>query len=154
MKDKHFKIGDVATLLNTTVRTIRYYEEEALFSPDRTEGGTRFYTEKHINRLKAILHLTSNGFSIEVIRLIGDVRKKCKTGNEGSKKVTSVIDHSINDIEDQIMKLKALKYELSSARKQIVKCKGCSNKPSSKGCPTCPVSKNLNKIEVLNLVWE
>jgi len=30
---KYFKIGEVAELLQTTVRTIRYYEEEQLLEP-------------------------------------------------------------------------------------------------------------------------
>jgi DNA-binding transcriptional MerR regulator len=106
---KSMNIGEVADQLKTTIRTIRYYEDEGLLEPHRTDGGTRLYSDQHINRLKAILHLVNNGFSLEVIRLIGTTRKKCT---------------------------------------------GCENSPSSKGCPTCPVNKNLNEIEVLNLVWE
>jgi len=154
MNSETYKIGDVATLLDTTVRTIRYYEEEGLLLPERTEGGTRFYKEQHIKRLKAIVHLAANGFSIDVIQIIADVRKKCKTGNEGSKKVTNVINNSIMDVEEKIKRLTTLKSELFFAKKQILKCKGCNNKPSSKDCPSCPVNKNLNKSEVLNLVWE
>lgn len=154
MNDKTFKIGDVAALLDTTVRTIRYYEEEGLLLPERTEGGTRFYTEHHVKRLKAIIHLVSNGFTIDVVRIISGMRKKCKTGNEGSEKVASVIDNSIDDIDEKIIRLEALKSEFFIAKKQILKCKGCKNKPSSKGCPGCPVIKNLTKSEVLNLVWE
>jgi len=154
MSVNYLKIGEVAELLNITVRTIRYYEEEELLEPHRTNGGTRLYTEQHLARLKAILHLTKNGFPLEVIRLIGNTRETCSTGNEGSEKISEIIDSSIKDIEEKINNLKSLKSELSAARKQVKKCSGCKNEPSSKGCPSCLINKNLSKIEILNLVWE
>jgi len=154
MSKDYLKIGEVAELLKITVRTIRYYEEEELLKPLRTNGGTRLYTEQHLARLKAILQLTENNFPLEVIRLIGNTRETCTTGNEGSEKISSIIDNSIQDLEERISNLKSLKSELSAAKKQLKKCSGCKNKPSSKGCPACPVNKNLTKLEILNLVWE
>ena len=154
MPTDYFKIGEVAEMLKTTVRAIRYYEEEGLLVPHRTDGGTRLYSEQHIDRLKAILHLADNGFSLEVIGLIGNTRQTCATGDEGSKKISGIIDSAITDVEEKIVDLNALKVELNAAKKLIKKCNGCTNAPSSQGCPDCPVNKNLKKIEVLNLVWE
>ena len=154
MSTDYFKIGGVAETLKTTVRTIRYYEEEALLVPHRTDGGTRLYSEQHIDRLKAILHLADNGFSLEVIGLIGNTRQTCSTGDEGSKKISEIIDGAIIDVEERITNLSLLKNELSAAKKLVKKCSGCTNLPSSQDCPDCPVNNNLKKIEVLNLVWE
>lgn len=154
MSPEYFKIGEVAEMLNTTVRTIRYYEEEGLLVPHRTDGGTRLYSEHHIDRLRAVLHLAENGFSLDLIGSIGNTRQTCATGDEGSKKLTGIIDSAISDIEEKITDLKALKSELSASRKLVAKCKGCNNEPSSKGCPECPLNKNLEKIEALNLIWE
>lgn len=154
MSLKFFKIGEVAGMLNTTVRTIRYYEEEGLLLPHRTDGGTRLYSEHHVDRLKAILQLAENGFSLDVIGLIGGTRETCSTGDESSKKVTEVIDSAISEIEEKISHLNTLKSDLKASRKLVAKCKGCSNEPSSKGCPECPVNQNPGKIEALNLIWE
>ena len=154
MSLKYFKIGDVAEMLDTTVRTIRYYEEEGLLLPHRTEGGTRLYADHHVDRLKAILHLAENGFSLDVIGLIATTRETCSTGDVGSKRVTEVIDVAISEIDRKISDLNALSSDLKASKKLIAKCKGCSNKPSSKGCPECPVNLNLSKIEALNLIWE
>ena len=154
MSTDYFKIGEVAENLKTTVRAIRYYEEEGLLVPYRTDGGTRLYSEQHIDRLKAILHLADNGFSLEVIGLIGNTRQTCATGDEGSKKISGIIDSAITDVEEKIVGLNALKTELNAAKKLVKKCNGCTSVPSSQGCPDCPVNKNLKKIEVLNLVWE
>ena len=154
MSLKFFKIGEVAEMLNTTVRTIRYYEEEGLLLPHRTDGGTRLYSQHHVDRLKAILNLAENGFSLDVIGLIGGVRETCSTGDEGSKKVTEVIDSAISEIDEEISDLNTLRSDLKASRKLVAKCKGCSNEPSSQGCPECPVNQNLGKIEALNLIWE
>ena len=154
MSLKFFKIGEVAEMLNTTVRTIRYYEEEGLLLPHRTDGGTRLYSEHHVDRLMAILHLAENGFSLDVIGLIGSARETCSTGDEGSKKVTEIIDSAISEIDEKITDLNTLKSELTASRKLVAKCKGCSNQPSSKGCPECPINQNMKKIEALNLIWE
>jgi len=150
----YFKIGEVAEILGATVRAIRYYEEEGLLVPHRTDGGTRLYSEQHIDRLRAILHLAGNGFSIEVIGLIGSTRKTCTTGDESSEKISGIIDSSITDVEEKIVSLSALKAELKAAKNLIKKCNGCTNVPSSQDCPSCSVNKSLKKIEVLNLVWE
>lgn len=154
MSANYLKIGDVAVLLKTTVRTIRYYEEEGLLKPHRTDGGTRLYSPLQVDRLKAISHLTDNGFSLEAIRLIGTARNACSTGDEGSVKLSNIINTTIADIETKVTNLKTLKSELKAANKQIQQCKNCPNEPSSQGCPSCPVNRNLSTIEILNLIWE
>ncbi len=154
MLPNYLKIGGVAEVLNTTVRTIRYYEEEGLLVPHRTDGGTRLYSKQHIDRLKAILHLADNGFSLEVIGLLGNTRKTCTTGDESSKRVSVIIDNAITDVKEQIADLDMLKVELLAAKTLVKKCNGCTNTPSSHDCPDCPVNRNLKRIEILNLVWE
>ena len=57
MDEQTFKIGEVASHLATSIRTIRFYEEEGLIYPIRTEKGTRLYNNKHVTRLKVILLL-------------------------------------------------------------------------------------------------
>ncbi|VAW55940.1 Transcriptional regulator, MerR family, partial [hydrothermal vent metagenome] len=114
MTSKTFKIGEVAELLNVTIRTIRYYEEENLLNPDRTSGGTRVYTEQHIARLRAIIYLTENDFSLEVIRLIGSSRQTCSTGDEGSEKISSIMTYLNKELDEKIGQLENLKSELTA----------------------------------------
>lgn len=149
-----YKIGDVADSLRTTIRTIRFYEEEGLLQPLRTEGGTRLYNERHISRLKSILHLAGNGFSLESIRRIASIRETCKTGDESSKKVTAQLDGEIIEISARIRDLERLKEEIAQAKAAVGKCQGCRNKPTSKGCPKCPVKRRASSVELLNLIWD
>ena len=112
-----YKIGEVADLLGTTIRTIRYYEEEGLLRPSRTDGGTRLYSERHVSRLRSILHLVENGFSLESIRLIGSVRETCKTGDESSRKVSAQLDGKLKEIAARAHELERLKKEITQAKK-------------------------------------
>nr|VFK64532.1 MAG: DNA-binding transcriptional regulator, MerR family [Candidatus Kentron sp. UNK]VFK71127.1 MAG: DNA-binding transcriptional regulator, MerR family [Candidatus Kentron sp. UNK] len=154
MEKKLFKIGDVAGMLATSVRTIRYYEEESLVSPIRTGGGTRLYTPAHVGRLQVILHLAQSGCSLESIRAICSVRETCKTGDEGSEKVTGLLREAQTRLEEQIRMLGDMTQELAVAREVILGCRGCNNVPSSSGCPECPVRKKLAENEILSLVWD
>lgn len=149
-----YKIGEVADSLGTTIRAVRYYEEEGLLQPLRTAGGTRLYNQRHISRLKSILHLAENGFSLESIRLISSIRETCKTGDESSKKVAAQLDDKIKQLSARIRELEHLKEEIAQAKAVVWKCRGCKNKPSSKGCPTCPVKTHANSVQLLNLVWD
>lgn len=154
MKKNNYKIGEAASLLSTSIRTIRYYEEEGLLSPVRTPRGTRFYSDNHIDRLKVILRLTKLGFSIEAIRKIAEIREKSNTGDKSSFKVALHLEAVFNTISGQIKELESIGLEITKARNVIAGCHGCSNTPSSKGCPDCPVRKRLKDIELLNLVWD
>ena len=153
MASKYSKIGEVAQHLNITVRTIRYYEEQGLVEPDRTNRGTRFCCEHHIDRLKAILDLVDNGFRLEVIALLGSAREACATGDQGSKRSSAILDDAISVIDRQLTDLKALKSELKASQNLVAQCRGCINTPSRKGCPQCKINDNLKKIEMLNLIW-
>lgn len=149
-----YKIGEVAASLGVTIRTIRYYEEEGLVQPIRTDGGTRLYNQRHIARLKSILHLAENGFSLESIRLLCSIRETCKTGDESSKKVSAQLDAEIKQISLRLRELERLKTEITHARTLVRKCRGCKNRPTTRGCPDCPVKKHTASVELLNLIWD
>src|SRR6185312_16903066 len=53
------RIGDVARLVGTTPRTIRYYEEKGLLppAPGRPAGQHRVYEQADVERLREILRL-------------------------------------------------------------------------------------------------
>ena len=154
MEITNYKIGEVASKLATSIRTIRYYEEEGLLTSIRTPRGTRLYSENHIARLKVILRLTKLGFSIEAIRKLAEIREKSQTGNESSIQVDHHLETILNTIGYQIKELERTIHEINEARQVISGCNGCSNTPNTKGCPDCPVRKKLNDIELLNLVWD
>ena len=58
------KINEVEKLLDIPKATIRYYEEEGLIKPTRTEKRYRNYNEEDIWRLKTVIALRKIGVSI------------------------------------------------------------------------------------------
>lgn len=66
--DGRMKIGEVADRVGLSLRTIRFYEEAGLVTPDaRSTGGFRLYTEDAIERLLLIKAMKPLDFSVEEI---------------------------------------------------------------------------------------
>lgn len=65
-----YKIGDFAKLLNTSVRTLRYYNSLGLLIPVEIDvfTGYRYYDDKQINDFNKIKLLQEAGFSLEEIK--------------------------------------------------------------------------------------
>ena len=62
-----YSIGELAKEFDITPRSIRFYEEQDLLSPERT-GQTRIYCNKDRVRLKLILRGKRLGFSLAEIK--------------------------------------------------------------------------------------
>lgn len=154
MSETLYKIGQVATMLATSTRTIRYYEEESLLTPIRTEKGTRLYAQTHVQRLKAILALAHHGFSIETIKHIALIREQSTTGQQSSLQLSAVLDESLSVLTQQIQTLKTIKADIQASQQIIQACHNCKNPPNTQGCPDCPVIKQRTTLDLLNLIWD
>lgn len=69
---ERFSITDLAREFDVTTRTIRYYEDEGLITPQR-EGQARIYRQRDRIRLKLILRGKRLGFSLKEIAEIIDL---------------------------------------------------------------------------------
>jgi DNA-binding transcriptional MerR regulator len=52
-----YSISEVAQMFNVTNSTLRYWEKEFGLNPNKTEKGSRRYSEKDIEALRLIHHL-------------------------------------------------------------------------------------------------
>ncbi|MBV7275281.1 MerR family transcriptional regulator [Clostridiaceae bacterium UIB06] len=70
MQNKEFMtVGELAKKMDTTVRTLQYYDKEGLLKPSaQSEGGRRLYTNKDMIKLHQILSMKFLGFSIDDIK--------------------------------------------------------------------------------------
>ena len=66
----YLKIGEFSKLMQTTVKTLRLYEQRRLLLPDHIDedSGYRYYRVSQMQRLNAIRSLKRLGFSLEEIR--------------------------------------------------------------------------------------
>ncbi|MBK3385631.1 MULTISPECIES: MerR family transcriptional regulator [Streptomyces] len=62
------RIGELATRTHVSVRALRYYEEHALLTAERTPSGQRHYPESAVARIHLIQQLYAAGLSSRTIR--------------------------------------------------------------------------------------
>jgi MerR family copper efflux transcriptional regulator len=63
------QIGEVADRVGLSLRTVRYYEEQGLLTPEsRTAGGFRLYSETQVDRLALIKQMKPIGFTVQEMR--------------------------------------------------------------------------------------
>src|SRR5438477_12533813 len=67
----YYPVGRFARKAAVSIRTLRYYDQQGLFSPARvSESGYRLYTDDDLVDLQQILALKFLGFSLEEIRVL------------------------------------------------------------------------------------
>ena len=72
MADNFMTIREMCDRFDVTPRTLRFYEQKELLSPERT-GNRRLFTKRDRARLKLILRGKRFGFSLEDIRQLLDL---------------------------------------------------------------------------------
>jgi DNA-binding transcriptional MerR regulator len=69
------QIGEVADRVGLSLRTVRYYEEQGLLTPEsRTAGGFRLFSEEQVDRLALIKQMKPIGFTVQEMRELLDAR--------------------------------------------------------------------------------
>jgi DNA-binding transcriptional MerR regulator len=71
-----FAISVAAELVGMGVQTLRLYESRGLLEPDRTEGGTRRYSAKDLDRLRRIGELLDAGLNLAGVGMVLDLESE------------------------------------------------------------------------------
>ncbi|WP_259425542.1 MerR family transcriptional regulator [Bacillus velezensis] len=104
-----FPIGIVMQLTELSARQIRYYEENGLIFPARSEGNRRLFSFHDVDKLLEIKNLIEQGVNMAGIKQILD--KASAEPEEKSEKTAKPMKHNLSD--DELRKL--LKNELLQA---------------------------------------
>jgi len=108
--------GDLARATGSTVRTIRFYEEEGLLKPAVvSEGGHRRYTEDDLDRLRLIGDLRELGLSLCDIRSILDLRAGCHDAAEFAVRFQQVLAGHLEEAQRRLDRLRRVKREIYDA---------------------------------------
>lgn len=62
-----WRIDELASLAETTTRTIRYYQQEGLLPPPERQGRVAWYGPAHLQRLRQIAKLRARGYTLEMV---------------------------------------------------------------------------------------
>jgi len=148
------KIGDAAKQLNTTTRTLRFYEEQGLIISRRSEKGTRLYSTDELARLQIILQLAQLDLPIEYIRTLALTREQNPTGASASQQVSEQLTCLLQQVTEKKRLYAKLEQDIKYAIKIIQHCRTCQNAPARQTCPTCPINDNLERSPMLRLIWD
>ncbi len=130
------RIGDVARLVGTTPRTIRYYEEIGLLPhvPARPSGRHRLYTQREVERLREVMRLKHLlGVSLEELKTLltaeearAEVRAQLRRADVDAQRRRELLQEALGHIEHQLelvrhrsSELAKLEQELSDTRKRV-----------------------------------
>lgn len=71
-----YVISVAAELAGVHPQTLRIYERKGLLEPLRTQGGSRRYSERDIERLRRIAELTALGLNLEGARRVMELEEE------------------------------------------------------------------------------
>lgn len=109
-------IGEIAERVGLSLRTVRYYEEQGLITPEgRTEGGFRLYTDEHVDRLRLIMHMKPLGFSVQEMRELLDARDALKASSAGDPDYESTLSRFTGFVDAASERVRTLHETLSTA---------------------------------------
>jgi MerR family transcriptional regulator, repressor of the yfmOP operon len=132
----NLRIGDVAKLVGTTPRTIRYYEETGLLphAPARPAGGHRTYSEAEVERLREVMRLKDLlGVTLEELKTLlaaeearALVRAKLRREDVAPARRRELLSEALGHLDRQLElvdrraeELAKLKGELCETRKRV-----------------------------------
>jgi DNA-binding transcriptional MerR regulator len=127
--DAPMRIGDVARLVGTTPRTIRYYEEIGLLpeTPARPSGQHRLYSAAEVERLREVMRLKHLlGVSLEELKTLlsaeearAEVRAQLRREDVDSERRRELLSESLGHIERQLELVEHRASELSKLREEL-----------------------------------
>ena len=123
-------IGEVAKRAGLPPKTIRYYEEIGLITPDRLANGYRRFTEAHLHKLAFLGRARGLGFSIEDCRLLLGL---WEDRDRASADVKAVARKHLQEIDAKMAELSQMRDTLSDL---IDRCAGDHR-------PDCPILRDL-----------
>jgi DNA-binding transcriptional MerR regulator len=130
------RIGDVARLVGTTPRTIRYYEEIGLLpeAVARPSGRHRLYTHAEVERLREVMRLKNLlGVSLDELKTLlsaeearAEVRAQLRREDVEPEQRLELLQESLGHIDRQLelvrhraAELTKLEQELCETRKRV-----------------------------------
>lgn len=129
------RIGEVARLVETTPRTIRYYEEIGLLpaTGERESGRHRLYSESDVDRLRELLRLKDLlGVTLEELKALVEaedaraaLRDEWRHGGKATRP-REILEEAIGHIGRQLelvrsrrAQLEGLEAELAGRRREL-----------------------------------
>jgi DNA-binding transcriptional MerR regulator len=129
IQTKPLRIGEVAELLGTTPRTIRYYEEIGLLpaADDRAQGKHRVYTQADVDRVREIMRLRDLlGLTLEEISALleaedarAQLRREIRQ-TEDPAEINRILEEALGHIGNQLELVRRRRRELEQLESELM----------------------------------
>ena len=125
-------IKDAGTHVGLPPKTIRYYEDIGLVTPDRAANGYRDFSDAHLHKLTFLARARSLGFSIDDCR---DLLALWEDQDRASSDVRVIAKEHLAAIEAKIAGLQDMRATLADL---VQSCAGDAR-------PDCPIIEKLQR---------
>ncbi|MEM0900695.1 MAG: MerR family DNA-binding transcriptional regulator [Pseudomonadota bacterium] len=110
--DRVYKIGQLAREFDVTLRTLRFYEDKGLLTPQRI-GTTRLYSRSDRGRLRIIVMAKRLGFSLQDIKTFLELYNPAEQNTAQLKFFLERGETHLEELRDQERTLAASISELT-----------------------------------------
>jgi len=125
------KIGDAAKIAKIPVKTVRYYADIGLVTPNgRSESGYREYDEKAISKLQFVARSRAFGFGVPACR---ELLSLYEDRSRASADVKRIAAGRIAELDAKLEEMQLLRDELAHL---VQNCAGNAR-------PDCPIIEGL-----------
>jgi DNA-binding transcriptional MerR regulator len=115
MPETHYTISELASEFDITPRTIRFYEEKGLLSPER-DGQKRLFSSADRVRLQLILRGKRCGLSLEESRDIIDMYEPGRNNAEQLHSLLGKVEQRRGVLQAQLADLRQMLRELDEVQ--------------------------------------
>lgn len=147
----------MARLTNSTLRTVRFYEEEGLLSPtERADGGHRLFPHSELEKLKLAAELRLAGLSIDEIKELFTLKRGATSGASASAAVDARLEEYTRRVGARISLLQRLAHDLEDARAVAKRCHSCTdNHLFPESCAECRTMKDAGALPpAASVLWD
>ncbi len=117
MSQAILRIGQLAKQLNTTTKTLRFYEDIGLFtSIARSDAGYRLYDAKSINQARLVLQLRRLGLTLKELNEL----LNSKDTRSFRQRVTSLMDEKLRDTDENLVVLQGRRDDLAARHQALL----------------------------------
>lgn len=128
-------IGEIAEKSGLPAKTIRYYEDIGLVTPNRSANGYRHFNDTNLHKLTFLCRARALGFSIDDCRTLMALYED---DTRASADVKQVARHHLTHIDEKIEQLQSMRDTLSHL---VAECAGDNR-------PDCPILNDLARLEL------
>jgi MerR family Zn(II)-responsive transcriptional regulator of zntA len=139
--------GEMARRSNSTLRTVRFYEEAGILHPvRRTESGHRLFAPGELDRLQLVGDLRSSGLHLDEIKSLLDLKFAEASGGAAAIAATKMLASKIDDLEKKLEVLLRLRDDLVKTSAKMADCLGCTDPKFPHHCGKCSVMSDPREL--------